>query len=116
MSRRVVVGGVRAAGLAELAEEGPLQRPERSSGLGEDPSVEVEPVGFLDGALVRWRGGISHRRRGGPFCGGARCSGAVERWGAGESRWVKKGRASLGVRVTRKRITARISAGLRRGR
>jgi len=73
MSRRVVVGGVRAAGLAELAEEGPLQRPERGSGLGEDPIVEVEPWCFLDGALVRWRGGIAHRRRRGPFCGGARC-------------------------------------------
>ena len=77
MSRRVVVGGVRAAGLAELAEEGPLQRPERGSGLGEDPIVEVEPWCFLDGALVRWRGGIAHRRRRGPFCGGARCRGAV---------------------------------------
>jgi len=29
---------------------------------------------------------------------------------------VKKGRASLGVRVMRKRITARYTAGLRRGR
>ena len=77
MSRRVVVGGVRAAGLAELAEEGPLQRPERGSGLGEDPIVEVEPWCFSDGALVRWRGGIAHRRRRGPFCGGARCRGAV---------------------------------------
>ena len=39
--------------MAELVEEGPLQRPERGSGLGEDPSVEVVPVCFLDGALVR---------------------------------------------------------------
>ena len=46
MSRRVVVGGVRVAGLAGLAEEGPLQRPERGSGLGEDPIVEVEPWCF----------------------------------------------------------------------
>ena len=68
---------------AKLAEEGPLQRPERGSGLGEDPIVEVEPWCFLDGALVRWRGGIAHRRRRGPFCGGARCSGAVRVPGGG---------------------------------
>ena len=38
-------------------------------------------------------------------------------WGAGDPRVaVKKGKASLGVRVTRKRITARITVGLRRGR
>ena len=48
--------------LAELAEEGPLQRPERGSGLGEDPSVEVIRCASWTGL---WCGGAAELLTGG---------------------------------------------------